>query len=314
MEINEKSKSKIIRFCKVLLVEGGEDGNSEYGGLRIKVRLEPEDGTILDDNDLPYCYPLLPKMVHINPKVNETVMVILSESTSPQGQRAFIGPVISQPYFMNMDYHDTTSMSLLNGKQLSEPRFNPQNNVANRGTLPEREDIAILGRLNSDIILKPEEIRIRVGAKKNPKALNPTDRLVFNDVDMGYIQMRYDNFTKTQLVYKNGETSIEKVQDFKSIVNVVADRINLLSYDSPDCFKMNDREELITKDEIFKILENAHPVIYGDDFMAFMDKLIQIFKNHTHPFSMLPPVFASPDIEVLSTNTKQFLSKSVRVN
>lgn len=301
METNENSRNKIIRFCKVLRVEGGSDGATEYGGLRIKVRLDPEDGTILNDDDLPYVFPLMPKLVHVNPKVGETVMVVLSDPTAPQGQRLFIGPVISQPYFNNMSFHDTTSMAMLNGRQLADPEHNPFNNPANKGTLPDRDDIAILGRLNSDIILKEKEIRLRVGAKKNPKAFEPLDRLVFNDVDLGYIQMKYDNFTV------NGN-------NFRSVINVVADRINLLSYDSPDFFNMTDREQLISNAEIYKILQKAHPIIYGDLFMDFMDKFLTIFKTHTHPFPMKEPVFNGPDSSTLATDLQKFLSKSIRAN
>lgn len=293
----------IIRLCKVVGVEGNDDGATGNGGLRIQVRFDPEDNLIGQDADLPYAFPLLPKMLHVNPKVGETVLVILSKQNAPQGQRFYIGPVISQPYFMKKDYDNTTARSLLTGKQKTAPYPNPKNNPDNEGTLPDREDIAILGRENADIILKPGEIRMVTGSRKQPDAVEPTERLIFNDKDLGYIQMAYDRFKDPN----NGEM-------FSSVINMVADRINLLSHDSVDFFNLTDREKLINKDELERILQKAHPVIYGDTFMKFFDKVINIIKTHTHPYPMVPPALASPDVEVLSTDTKQFLSNSIRVN
>ena len=57
--------NNIIRFCEVLSVV------DDKAGLRIKVRLEPEDANCKYIDDLPYCFPLLPKLNSINSKVGE---------------------------------------------------------------------------------------------------------------------------------------------------------------------------------------------------------------------------------------------------
>ena len=79
----QKNDDIIIRLCEVLSVE---DDNA---GLRIKVRIDPDDGDVQYIDDLPYAYPLLPKLIHINPKVGECVMVILSTQGQSNGNRWF---------------------------------------------------------------------------------------------------------------------------------------------------------------------------------------------------------------------------------
>ena len=285
----------IIRLCEVLSVE---DDNA---GLRIKVRIDPDDGDIQYIEDLPYAFPLLPKLIHVNPKVGECVMVIYSTQGQSNGNRWFIGPLISQQYRLNYDPFKFSSRSLLNGMQIDKPLPNPDQNPANDGTIPEHDDIAIQGRQNTDVVLKNNELRLRCGFKKEPLA-PPQSSLQFNDVDLSYIQMRYKRMKD------------KKGNEFASVVNVVADRINLLSHDSISYFDTTDPKELITDESLLNILDNAHPLPYGDLLIEFLNKLIRIFKEHTHPFPMDPPCFNQPDKQILATDLSKMLSQGVRIN
>ena len=49
--------------------------NDNWDGERIKARIRPFDNH-LKDEDLPFSYPFLPKMIHIKPKVGEAVLLI----------------------------------------------------------------------------------------------------------------------------------------------------------------------------------------------------------------------------------------------
>ena len=77
---------------------------------------------------------------------------------------------------------------------------------------------------------------------------------------------------------------------------------------------MNDRKDLITDEELLKILKEAHPLPYGDELIDFLKKLIEVIRTHTHPFSMDPPCFTTPQIEVLETPLENMLSQSIRIN
>lgn len=285
----------IIRLCEVLSVE---DDNA---GLRIKVRIDPDDGDVQYVEDLPYAFPLLPKLLHVNPKVGECVLVILSTQGQSNGNRWFIGPVISQQYMTNYDPFKFSSRCLLNGQQMSKPLPNPKQNPLNNGTVPEHDDIALQGRQNTDLILKNNELRLRCGFKRYPLG-NPKDTLVYNDVDLGYIQMRYKQMKDN------------KGNEFSSVANIVADRINLITHDSINYFNTTDSNSLISDDTLLKILDEAHPLPFGDQLMDFLTKLIRIFREHTHPFPMDPPCLTQPDKQILATDLTKMLSQGVRIN
>lgn len=283
----------ILRQAKVISVD------DKYYGNRIKVRLGGLDAD-KNDEDLPYCFPLLPKLVQVFPKVGESVVVILEKNGSSLTNRFYIGPVLSQPYFFNQEMYDLTAFNmLLNRKTM--PQQHPEMDPLNNGTLPDREDIALIGRENTDVVLKPNELRLRCGYKENPTG-PIKERLHFNKIDPAYIQLKYkkmkDNNNK----------------EFSSSINIVADRINLLSRDSKTFFNLTDQKDLITDETLMKILDEAHPLVYGDELVSFLKQLIEVFRTHTHPFSMKTPSFTKSDNTVLEQNLDEMLSKAVRIN
>lgn len=286
---------KIFRECKVLSVD------DDQAGLRIKVRLHPEDSDCKTIEELPYCFPLIPKHFHINPKVGEMVLVILSTMGNTKSRRWFIGPVISQQYNLEYDPYYFSSRSLLdNGDGIVKPFPNPTLNPENEGSFPERDDVALQGRRNADLILKDNELRLRCGFKKNKDNL-VKNSLIFNKEDLSYIQMKYKHF-------------ITKDADFSSVINIVADKINLLSHQSKTSFKLNDRKELITDEEQLRINSEAHPMIYGDELVEFLKNLVELIRTHTHPFAYEPPCFDETHKKTLNTNIDDMLSKSIKIN
>lgn len=272
----------------------------DKAGLRIKVKILPYDQG-LNLEQLPYCFPLIPKHFHINPKVGEMVLVTLSTTGNTQGHRWFIGPIISQQYGLNYDPFKYSARSILDNGKFVKPLPNPELNPDNDGTYPDREDVALQGRQNADLILKDNEVRLRCGFKREPNGLQK-NTLLFNREDLSYIQMKYKRLKDP------------KGKNFSSTINVVADRINLLSHDSRTSFRLNDRKALITDEELIKILEQAHPLVYGDDLIRFLKQLIEVIRTHTHPMAMDPPSFTTPQNDVLNTNLDEMLSNSVRIN
>lgn len=342
----QQNDNYIFKLCTVEYVD------DESKALRIKVRIHPyDDGKEIsqeptsenNNNGVPWCFPLLPKMLHVNPRVGELVVVFCQEPGSPLSQRLFFGPVISQDYMMDYDFdfvYDTKKKnnsgelarnmlidsnylpSLILDKSKEEstvlkssarrmltgnapdkvfsPFPSPDGDGENEGTIPEREDIAIRGRGNSDFVLTDNDIRMRCGFKKTPHSSVDT-KLHFNSEDLSYILMRY----------RKGK---DEVGEYNSSVNIVADRINLLSHDSKDYFDLGDRKDLITDKEMENILSKAHELPYGDVLVDFLKKFIDVFNRHTHPFSGKEPSLNAADTQTLAPNWENMLSKSVRIN
>ena len=293
-----------IYFCRV------ESVFDENDGLRIKVRIPTIDPDEVQDpyfERVPYAFPLLPKHLHVNPRVGEMVLVILQNTKAPKGNRFFIGPIISQQYMLDYDPYNYSSQHLLGGTQIGNALPVPSMNPQNRGTVPNRDDIVIQGRQNTEVALKPSELRLRCGFKLRPTSRDPKERLIFNKISPAYIQMKYGAFS-------NNSRKIGKRDKFHSEINIVADRINLLSHDSKRHFDLTDRDNLISEDELTKIYETAHLLPYGDVLVEFMKQFVRIFKSHTHPFSMLPPTLNSVDTKELDPNWDDMLSNVIRIN
>lgn len=301
-----------IYICKVIRVIDDKDG------LRIRVRIPYFDYGIPDEQ-LPYAFPLLPKFLHVNPKIGEEVLIFTQNAGKPSTDRFFIGPLISQPYLMSFDNEGSR---LLKGASKTSPYPRVNMKPGNNGVLPNREDIAIEGRLNTEIVLKDNEIRLRCGYKKNPSSSVVEDRLLRNDINPAYIQMKYgfmpvDEKSKPRPVGMSsfagsGMMSAAKAQ---SMINIVADRINMLSHESATNFNLHDETKLISDEELLKIYNESHPVVYGDNLVRFLKKLIDLFRNHHHPFAYKTPEFSKDQNQFFSTDlNKELLSKNIFVN
>ena len=283
----------IIKICQVI------DINDETDGERIKVRLEPEDDKRLD-NELPFAYPLLPKHLHIKPKIGEFVLVILTEVGNGYSNRYYIGPIISQPQHMEKENSMLSALSLYPGA-FKQPDIAPSTNPDSHGSLAKDENIALYGRKKTDIILTDNDIRIRCGNRLRDN--NADGGIIFNRTDPAYILLKHND-------NKNG---IEN-DEYGSTATIVADKINFIGNNSNYPFRTNDKDELITNSEMQKIIETAHKLPYGDILVDFLKLFVRTFAAHVHPYPGLPPCKTSDYIDTTSYNFEQILSNSVRIN
>lgn len=273
-----------------------------YGGNRIQVKLgNTYDGTVADNN-LMYCSPLMPKLLHVIPKPGELVLVILQKAQSGDSNRYYIGPVLSQPQRF---YHESNNTSLPFMDNPDGPGNatlpNPLNNGENKGSIPDINDIGIIGRDNCDIILKEHDIRIRCGYKDNG---NKTDILKFNRIDPAFIQLQWKK--------RSDNNSNITTKDYKSSINIYADRINLLSRFSDVNIGELDNDDLITDEKMNELLSKCHPLVFGDKLVQYLKELRTAYLTHTHPFPMMPPVPDANNVKLNTTDFETMLSKSVK--
>ena len=283
----------ILRICKVI------DCYDETDGERIKVRLSPEDDKRYD-NELPYAFPLLPKLLHIKPKVGEFVLVLLTEVSNGYSNRYYIGPLISQPQNMDKDDSLINVLSSYPGSYKT-PDVAPSTNVDSHGSFAENDDVAIYGRKKSDIILTDDDVRIRCGSRlKEPKV---SSGIVYNRTDPAYIHLKHSDSYRGN----NGD-------EYRSTATVVADKINLIGNNSKDDYKINDKKSLITDDEMQNIITNAHKLPYGDVLVDFLKLFVKTFTEHVHPYPGMPPCQTPNYIETSSYKLDKMLSDNVRIN
>lgn len=287
------SRRAIIKICQVIDLYDDTDGE------RIKVRLSPEDDKRLD-SDLPFAYPLLPKHLHIKPKIGEFVLVILTDVGDGYSNRYYIGPIISQPQHMEKENSMLSALSLYPGA-FKQPDVAPSTNPDSHGSLAKDEDIALYGRNKSDIILTDDDVRIRCGSRLKDSSAN--GGLIFNRTDPAFIQLKHsDN--------KKGNENDE----YRSTATIVADKINLIGNNSKYPFMTNNKDELITDSEMQDIIETAYKLPYGDILVDFLKLFVRAFAEHVHPYPGLSPCKTSDYIELTSYDLNKILSESIRIN
>lgn len=339
--------SNLFITGKVEYVEG--DNNNAFSdiadGLRLKVRVD-SDGDI-GTMDLPWAFPANPKMLHVIPKVGEGVFILNSQIGNPESQRLYIGPIISQPQYMEKCEYDSgpgygsksrgPAMSLLSTQKVNTVK--PLTAISRKkdmtyGAFPDVRDVALLGRGQEDIVLKyrnysegPEsEIDLRAGIR-----LEPTDttipylngNVVFNNTNPGYIQIKYGKNGLSGLKSGSGDDDDDKYESISertanSVVNIVADKINIISHKDSNQFggkMIANKDDLIERHSLDELMSNLHRGVYGDELIVLLKKIVEVLVTHVHPFAMKKPVYGGTYIpELIAYEYEKILSPNVRIS
>lgn len=280
----------------------------QYHSDLIKVRLEPDDSKRTNDQ-IPYAIPLLPKMFYVKPKVGEMVAVLVGEMS---GQRWYIGPMISQPQKMYND--ELSSAARMMGGTYS-PSESIDNNGDSSGTMPKDDDIAILGRKSSDIILSDDEIKIRSGVRLTDKNGNGVK---FNRDAPAFIKLKYHETP----IHGNDIIDKEGHGTARSTATIFADKVNLISPNGDGWSGIKDRDGLISDQQMSELISSAHRLPYGDELCKFLSLFLKMYMNHSHPYSGMPPLNADPESstfwsEYMPSKEKledKLLSKDISIN
>jgi hypothetical protein len=100
-----------------------------------------------------------------------------------------------------------------------------------------------------------------------------------------------------------------------SVINIVASKINLLSIsDGANTFELADPENLITDDEQEKINNGAHPLVYGDTLVEFLELVQRYVKSHVHPYNGLPPDAGTVTTDVTGFKLETILNENINSN
>lgn len=262
---------------KVGKVREVENVYSKEGTDGMRVRAELSQDRTKKVEDIPWAFPLLPKVFHVVPKVGEAVLVFTDLSNNNVTQRYYIGPIISQPQYMEYNGKDNALSNLKSGFFKTIERIS--NYDATRGSFPNNEDVAVVGRGSEDVTLKfdnaskKSEVDLRAGIRKAPAFGDNAliGNIMFNDVDPAYIQLKY----KKNLA-----------RDVSSVANIVADRINLMSNkDNNVSDSIHDKDALVKDEDTEKIMERLHQVPMGDKLVELLEVMKGAIMHHVHPWA-----------------------------
>ena len=122
-------------------VEEVEDKYSKDGfdGLRVRARLE-QDGKLTPTNNIPWAFPLMPKMFHVLPKKDEAVLVFVEEEqghVKNSGIRYYLGPIISQDQYREFSFKEGATSLMMSHKL--NPIQKKSNYAITDGAYPKQE-------------------------------------------------------------------------------------------------------------------------------------------------------------------------------
>ena len=273
--------NRTIYYGEVISIEDDTDGG------RLKIRIADLDNKTSNEN-LPWAYPMLTKFFHIYPKIGEVVRVFIEDTRYPQKSRFWEGPIISQPHKVEFDSIfsalSTTNMGL------TRPDKAPSTFPDAEDVFPTKEDVAIVGRVNTDVILRINEVHLRAGKHEND------DILKLNTKNPAHVSLIYETKPDTDEYYSN--------------TVVLSDKIALISHSGNPKFKAarlqpQDRE---------RIFAEGHPIGRGDLIVEAFNLIRRALINHIHGYSGLPAEKTLIINELENINFEQILQKNIVIN
>lgn len=273
--------SRTIFYGEVVDITDPTDG----GNIKVKI---PDLDNRIANTDLVWCYPMLPKFFFIIPKVGEYVRVFIEDIRYPQRSRYWMGSVISQPQKIEFD-SIYTALSTTN-MALTVPLPAPSTVPDADGVYPLIEDIAVVGRVNTDVILRINQVSIRAGKHENNNVLK------LNTVNPATIDMIFEQVQNSTNYYSN--TIIQ------------SDKIAILSHDGNPQFKA----ARLTPEDRVKIFTTGHPMVRGDTLVEALNIIRNAIVNHIHGYSNLPADKTAIINTLESINFDGILQKNVVIN
>tara|TARA_R110002020_G_scaffold447550_3_gene659935 strand:- start:38 stop:1348 length:1311 start_codon:yes stop_codon:yes gene_type:complete len=122
-----------------------------------------------------------------------------------------------------------------------------------------------------------------------------------------------NDLTPREVVKNVPDTKLIKNEDkSSSVVNVVANKINLLSHDGPKKFELSDPEGLITDDEQEKINNESQSIVYGDKLVEFLELVQKYVKLHVHPYNGIKADPSTITTDVTGFELDTLLNKNIK--
>jgi len=98
-----------------------------------------------------------------------------------------------------------------------------------------------------------------------------------------------------------------------SVMNIVAEKINLLSHKSEKNYNLTNPEKQIDEDTQLEINSTAHPLVFGDKLVEFIELVKLWVANHVHPYHGLPVAKDEITNKILNFNLDELLDMNIRI-
>ena len=249
------------------------------------------------DDKLPFCVPMMPNHIHIMPLEGEMVYVILENPSDNSAPRYYMGCQINSQFKLKFQsYVEANEVFKYTDFNLNQ---NKSGNEEAATIFPKVGDIALQGRTDADLILRPREVF-----------------LVAGKFDKGTLKVNKESPSNFQLIQK--ENDDEELIASYSQANLVSTNINLFSprgkFRDAGIAEFEKNEDIKS---FVEIADTLHPAVFGDELVKLLDLIVKVMLNHIHTPQM--PLVPFPESEELSSYTvegelQNIISNHIRIN
>jgi len=258
----------------------------------------PGEDRLIPKNKLPFCIPMIPNHIHIRPLNGEMVLIVCENPKDLTSTRFWMGPIINSKLKLGgQSYLEANSI-------FEKTEFNPNTKLNNKAdalsVMPQQGDVALQGRRDADLILKPREALLIAG-----KFENKTDSYTLN--------------TKTPLFLQLKQFDVSEKNPF-SQANLHATNVNLYSPNGKfRNVEIGKKYEPSNKDLEYlgELANSLHPSVFGDELVKLLDLIIKILLTHIHtPQKSAVPNALTKELSEYTIEGKlqDILSKLIRIN
>jgi hypothetical protein len=251
------------------------------------------------DEDLPFCVPMMPNHFHIIPIEGEMVYILLENPSDNSAPRYYMGSQINSPFKLKFQaYEEANRVFKKTSFNLNK---NKDSDLEAAVTLPRVGDIAIQGRTDADLILRPREVF-----------------LVSGKFEKGTTNINKETPSSLQMIQLDNPEEEEDLIPRYSQTNLTSTNINLYS------IRGKFRDEALSQFEINEDLKSfgdlanqLHPAVLGDELIKLLDLIIRVLLTHIHtPQNPLVPIPESDELSsyTVEENLQRLISNHIRIN
>jgi len=254
------------------------------------------------DEKLPICIPMMPNHFHIVPIEDEMVYLLLENPSDNTAPRYYMGSQVNSPFKLKFQKYPEAN------RVFKDTKFNlnknKDSNLESAVVIPKIGDIAIQGRTDADLILKPREVVLVAG--KFDKGTVNVNKTTPSNLQLIQIENEEKN--------SEGETLIARY----SQGNLTSTNVNIFSVrgkfrdTSLSNFEINDDLK-----SFGDLAETLHPAVFGDELIKLLDIIVRVMLTHIHTPQL--PLVPTPESAELSAYTVQgelqkIISNHIRIN
>jgi len=249
------------------------------------------------DEQLPFCVPFMQNHFHIVPLVDEMIYIILENPNDNSAPRYYMGPQTNSQFKLQFQaYAEANQVFKYTDFNLN---ITKDSNAEASAVLPKAGDIALQGRTDADLILRPREVF-----------------LVAGKFDKGTLNVNQDTPSNIQLIQR--ENDDEELIPRYSQANVTSTNVNIFStrgkYRDASIGEFEKNDDLKSFGEL---ADTLHPAVFGDELVKLLDLIVRVMLNHIHTPQM--PLVPFPESQDLAAYTvegalQNIISNHIRIN